>query len=261
MKSTVPIFIVSLKKDIERRNNITNALSAQNLSWTVIDAIEGKNLQPDYLESLNYQYSGLVSANEVACSLSHQSIYKKIINSDTEWALILEDDAIIDEQLSGLIEQLESEKTSLLRKKNIYLLGGQEGLISRNRISLSLINTININNIIFRKVTYTPNKISRACCYLIHRDECKKLIDLFDEYFYVADAWGLFHKFKIVNEYFLTEIVKHPIVSIENSNLEKDRIEISNRLKKSPRRKKGNIETKIDYLLLQTRRLLRSLKF
>lgn len=256
MKSTVPIFIVSLKKDIERRNNITNALSAQSLPWTVIDAIEGKNLQSDYLESLNYQYSGLASANEVACSLSHQSIYKKIINSDTEWALILEDDAIIDEQLSGLIEQLEAGKISLLRENNIYLLGGQEGLNSRKRISLSFFNKITISDVTFRKVTYTPSKLFRTCCYLIHRKECEKLITLFNRAYYTADSWGLFYKLKLVNEYFLTEIIKHPILTLENSNIEQYRIK-----EKPLRRKKGFIESRLSYLLLQTRKFCRCLKF
>lgn len=41
-ENVTPIFIVSLKKDIERREKITHALSIQNLPWTMVDAIEGK---------------------------------------------------------------------------------------------------------------------------------------------------------------------------------------------------------------------------
>ncbi|MEY0878042.1 glycosyltransferase family 25 protein [Providencia manganoxydans] len=116
MKSTVPIFIVSLKKDIERRNIITRSLLEQNLSWIMVDAVEGNELSHNYLNSLNLKYNKPSHPNEVACSLSHQSIYKKIIDSDVEWAIILEDDAIIDNPLSDFIHELEQGKTSQLKK-------------------------------------------------------------------------------------------------------------------------------------------------
>ena len=255
-ENVTPIFIVSLKKDIERREKITHALSIQNLPWTMVDAIERKDLQPDYLNSLNYNYNKPSCANEVACSLSHQLIYKTIINSDIEWAIILEDDAILDAQLSYLIHELENGKTSLLKKEHIYLLGGQEGLRTRQSISLSFFNKIKIGDITFRKVTYKPNKLARTCCYLIHRNECEKLVKLFEEAYYVADAWSLFYNQKIVKGYFLTEIIKHPLLTADNSNIEKYRIKPS-----TTRRKKGYIENRISLWLLQIRRFFRSLKW
>ncbi|EMI5492229.1 glycosyltransferase family 25 protein [Providencia stuartii] len=256
MTHAVPIFIISLKKDIERRNAITHALSAQNLSWVIIDAVEGSQLKDSYLSSLNYKYGEPSHANEIACSLSHQSTYKKIVDSDAEWAIILEDDAIIDTPLSGFIDELENGKTSLLKKDYIYLLGGQEGLNSRKRLSLSFFNKIQIDNVVLRKVTYKPSKLYRACCYLIHRDECKKLINLFNETYYVADSWDLFYKLNKVKGYFLAEVIKHPIVNIDNSNIERYRIN-----KNNPRRKKGFIESKISLFFLQIRRFFRSLKY
>ncbi|MEX5954459.1 glycosyltransferase family 25 protein [Providencia vermicola] len=252
MESNIPIFIVSLKKDIERRKKITDSLSAQKLSWVMIDAVEGKDLPSDYLNSLNFQYNKPSCANEVACSLSHQLIYKKIVNSNYEWAIILEDDAIISDKLSDLVKQLNNEKTSLLKKNNIYLLGGQEGLNSRKRLSLSFFNKIKIGNVVFRKVTYKPSKLFRTCCYLIHRDECEKLITLFDKAYYVADSWNLFYKLKIVDGYFLTEIIEHPILTLENSNIEKYRI-----TEKKTRRQKGFIESKISLFFLQIRKFFR----
>lgn len=256
MKSTVPIFIVSLKKDIERRNIITRSLLEQNLSWIMVDAVEGNELSHNYLNSLNLKYNKPSHPNEVACSLSHQSIYKKIIDSDVEWAIILEDDAIIDNPLSDFIHELEQGKTSQLKKNHIYLLGGQEGLNSRKRLSLSFFNKIKISNVTFRKVTYKPSKIFRTCCYLIHRDECKKLIDLFSDAYYVADSWNLFYKLNKVKGYFLAEVIKHPILNIENSNIERYRI-----TKNKSRRKKGFIESQISLFFLQIRRFYRSLKY
>lgn len=256
MNSVVPIFIISLKKDVERRNAITDALSAQNLSWVMVDAVEGIKLQEEYISSLNYKYDKPSHANEIACSLSHQSVYKKIINDGIDWAIILEDDVIIDTPISDFINKLEQGKTSLLKKDHIYLLGGQEGLNSRKRLSLSFFNKVKIGNFTFRKVTYKPSKIYRTCCYLIHRDECEKLVELFNEAYYVADSWGLFYKLKKVKGYFLAEIIKHPILAIENSNIEQYRVD-----NKNPRRKKGFIESNISLFFLEIRRFFRSLKF
>lgn len=256
MKNSIPIFIISLKKDIERRKKITHDLSMHNLSWTMVDAIEGKDLQPSYLNSLNYDYNKPSCSNEVACSLSHQMIYQKITNSDNEWAIILEDDAIIDNKLSMLINGLNHGEAYNLKKDYIYLLGGQEGLRTRDSISLSFFHKIKIGGITFRKVTYKPSKLARTCCYLIHRNECERLIKLFDQYYYVADSWELFFKFNIVKGYFLTEIIKHPLLTLENSNIERFRVK-----KPIKRRKKGYFESKISLFFLQIRRFFRSLKY
>lgn len=263
MSKSCPIFIVSLKKDTDRRRQISKALSSQALPFTIVDAIEGAKLtQGDmpWFESANsgkfdVKASGM---NEIACSLSHQSIYQHIVKNDIEWALFLEDDVIIDKKLSPLIKALEQGKSDLLKKDYLYLLGGQEGLSSRKRISLSFFNKIAIANVTFRLLTYSPDKIFRACCYLIHRNTCKRIITEFERQFFVADSWGLLYKKQAIKGYYLAEIIKHPIVSVENSNLEADRRKY---VIKEKRRTRGNLESALAYILLQIRRVLRSLIF
>lgn len=104
-------------------NDEKNYTCSVNTKFTVDNGgcYRGKDLQPDYLNSLNYNYNKPSCANEVACSLSHQLIYKTIINSDIEWAIILEDDAILDAQLSYLIHELENGKTSLLKRTYLFI--------------------------------------------------------------------------------------------------------------------------------------------
>ncbi|MFV9997135.1 MAG: glycosyltransferase family 25 protein [Arsenophonus endosymbiont of Dermacentor nuttalli] len=263
MNKSCPIFIVSLKKDINRRLQISHALSSQALPFTIVDAVEGAKLTQHDMPWLRPPYSAqsfveASSMNEVACSFSHQSIYQYIITNDIEWALILEDDIIIDKKLSPLIKVLEQGKSDLLKKNYVYLLGGQEGLSSRKRISLSFFNKITIANVTFRLLTYSPDKIFRACCYLIHRTTCEKIISEFSKKFFVADSWGLLYKKKAVRGYYLAEIIKHPIVTVENSNLEADRRKYSI---KNKRRERGKIESALAFIFLQVRRFFRSLIF
>lgn len=263
MNKSCPIFIISLKKDTDRRTQISNALSSQALPFTMVDAIEGSKLTKDdmpWFKSPNSSKFEVKASgvNEIACSLSHQSIYQYIIKKDIEWALILEDDVIIDKKLACLIKSLEQGKSDLLKKDFVYLLGGQEGLSSRKRISLSFFNKITIANVTFRLLTYSPDKIFRACCYLIHRSTCERIIAEFAREFFVADSWGLLYKKQAVKGYYLAEIIKHPIVTVENSNLEADRRKYSN---KAERRKRGSFESIFASILLQIRRFLRSLIF
>ncbi|WGL99445.1 glycosyltransferase family 25 protein [Arsenophonus sp. aPb] len=263
MNESCPIFIVSLKKDTDRRTQISYVLSSQALPFTIVDAIEGSKLTHNDIAGLKYPYydkpygkpNGM---NEIACSLSHQSIYQHIIKNDIEWALILEDDVIIDKKLSPLIKALEQGKSNLLKKDYVYLLGGQEGLNSRKRISLSFFNKITIANVTFRLLTYSPDKIFRTCCYLIHRSTCERIIAEFARGFFVADSWGLLYKKNAVKGYYLAEIIKHPIVTAENSNLEADREKY---FIKAKRRKRGNFESALAFILLQIRRFYRSLIF
>lgn len=263
MSKSCPIFIVSLKKDTDRRRQISKALSSQALPFTIVDAIEGAKLtqgdipwfESDISGKFDVKASGM---NEIACSLSHQSIYQHIVKNDIEWALILEDDVIIDKKLSPLIKALEQGKSDLLKKDYVYLLGGQEGLSSRKRISLSFFNKITIANVTFRLLTYSPDKIFRACCYLIHRNTCKRIVTEFERQFFVADSWGLLYKKQAIKGYYLAEIIKHPIVSVENSNLEADRRKY---VIKEKRRTRGDLESALAYILLQIRRVLRSLIF
>ncbi|CAA2930219.1 hypothetical protein ARSQ2_01343 [Arsenophonus endosymbiont of Bemisia tabaci Q2] len=75
----------------------------------------------------------------------------------------------------------------------------------------------------FRLLTYSRDKIFCACCYLIHRNTCKRIITEFERQFFVADSWGILYKKQAIKRYYLAEIIKHTIVSVENSNLEADR--------------------------------------
>ncbi|WP_182853030.1 glycosyltransferase family 25 protein [Arsenophonus endosymbiont of Aleurodicus floccissimus] len=111
MSKSCPIFIVSLKKNTDRRRKISKALSSQALPFTIVGAIEGAKLtQGDmpWFESANsgkfdVKASGM---NEITCSLSHQSIYQHIVKNDIECTLILKEDVIIDTKLSTLIKAL-----------------------------------------------------------------------------------------------------------------------------------------------------------
>nr|WP_314267978.1 glycosyltransferase family 25 protein [uncultured Moellerella sp.] len=263
MSPQIPIFIVSLQRDIARRAAISQFLDNQGLEYEFIDAIDGAKLSDDYFNSFPSPHGRPSGKNALACSLSHQSVYKKIIDEGIEWALILEDDVIIDDRLAPLIQELSLSKAQQqLKTDYVYILGGQEGIRTQDTISLSFFNRQTFGSTCFRKLIYKPSKIARTCCYLIHKNTSNKIIDEFQKGFFVADAWSLLHKKQTITGYYLTDIIRHPEVTLANSHIESERKTYKeNTLPPKKSKNRGKISNAILHILLVIRRTFRSLKY
>lgn len=98
-------FIVNLQADKKRKIHMEKICTKLNLNFEFIKAVNGKNLKNiDYYISFsrNKVTQGLkreLVPGEIGCILSHQNIYKKVINNKLEYALILEDDVDISDDI------------------------------------------------------------------------------------------------------------------------------------------------------------------
>lgn len=224
---TLPIYIVSLERDIDRRNRLSSKLIELGINFVFFDAIDAKN--PLYSEIINNKKNRgdghAMTDGEIACTLSHQGIYQDIISNNHKWCIILEDDVTVDRRLKLFLEGLDSEGLHKLSEDNLYILGGQKGLHDYPVLGLSLFNYISIGSIRLRHVTYNQNKIRRTCSYLISNKMCHELLSLDSIYgTYRADSWKLMKKEGIIKDFYLSEFITHPIVTIDNSHLERDRL-------------------------------------
>jgi GR25 family glycosyltransferase involved in LPS biosynthesis len=239
----IPVYVISLLRDKERRNKISQDLQSINIDFRFFDAVDAKDIKNTEWISQTRLIGGdghVMTNGEIACMLSHQLVYKDILSGEHEWALILEDDVTVDERTSELLDDLSLGKYSKLDVDNIYLLGGQKGLHEYPVLSVSLFNYVPVGRVKFRRVTYNQHKIRRTCCYLISKDMCEKLLDLANSYGpYRADSWKLMKKHGVIHEFYLSEIITHPIVNQFNSNLESERL--CNLENKSPRTPAGLI--------------------
>lgn len=85
------IYVINLATRQDRLREISAELAGLGLKFTRISAIDGSKLQQD-------EYS-LVDPPTDACWKSHQLAYKKIVTAAASNALILEDDAVLDESV------------------------------------------------------------------------------------------------------------------------------------------------------------------
>lgn len=117
----IPIYIISLERSRERFDSCQEALKKQGLTtaqW--FPAIDGKtvdlskyNLDRKRFQVFRHNWFSFCCRNmyfsdtEYATSLSHLTLYQKMIDENIEMALILEDDAILNEGFNDLLEHLD----------------------------------------------------------------------------------------------------------------------------------------------------------
>lgn len=117
----IPIFVVNLERNKQRREFALKKLADFGLKGEIFPAVDGKTLNLSELNSqgiyndavAHEKFSRSLSMGEIGCSLSHLRLYKKILDDDIPMALILEDDAMfVDElgdRLAALISNLPSD--------------------------------------------------------------------------------------------------------------------------------------------------------
>lgn len=109
MNNQPAIFVINLEHSKERRKHIEEQLNNLGLDFEIIKAIDGKNLSENQLKQYSKKEALRVkgrelSTGEIACSLSHLELWKRIVDEDLQKALILEDDAMIGEILKKIIK-------------------------------------------------------------------------------------------------------------------------------------------------------------
>ncbi len=131
--SIPPIFVINVKSHVERRQYITQELQKLALPYRMIEAVDGQLLSDDeiqkvYSEKETIKYTKRPLSNgEIACALSHISIYQTMLAEDIKEAIILEDDAALNQQF---IETVHTARTLLPKDWQLLLLGYGEFLVS-----------------------------------------------------------------------------------------------------------------------------------
>ena len=110
------IYVISLKESNDRRKEISKRMQELGLEFEFFDAVDGRQGLPKEYESmvdrnLTKKRYGVMSDGEYACALSHALLYKKIVEEKVEHAIILEDDVIIENDFSIMIQEKALEKS------------------------------------------------------------------------------------------------------------------------------------------------------
>ena len=113
MTQEIPIFIINLKKDIDKRKHMEALCKQHALSYQFTDAVYGKELSASVLSTVYkkeesiYAVGRELAKGEIGCALSHLNIYKQMLEENIDKAIILEDDILIEDNFSSIISSID----------------------------------------------------------------------------------------------------------------------------------------------------------
>lgn len=108
----IAYFCINLESQPVRRSEMQKQAALTKIDLRFIDAVWGKSLSYDqvagYDRKRRLKSSPDLSLNELGCILSHKKTLLAFLESDADYAIILEDDAIFDENLDGDAQEIIS---------------------------------------------------------------------------------------------------------------------------------------------------------
>ncbi|MEG5839030.1 glycosyltransferase family 25 protein [Enterobacter mori] len=188
------IFIVNLKKSVERRQKIEEQLLALELAAEFIEAVDGRLMSEDERKCVTAEVNYAFLPGEIGCALSHQKIYKKMIDENIDNALILEDDVVLNEDFKNVLEHISiptnSPSVILLSRTNKFFKKPLKKITHKHSLHKTLHATT-------------------AHSYIINNRAAASLLNGLSPVWIVADKWGLFDDMSLVDVY---SIVPHPVL-------------------------------------------------
>ena len=115
-----PIFILTLEDAMARRAPLIASLEAEGISYELWYGIDGrKGLDAEFEAMIDRDAARQtmrrdMGDGEFACALSHHFIYREILSRDLPFAVVLEDDAIIDTPFFSFLDQIDTAQYDLL---------------------------------------------------------------------------------------------------------------------------------------------------
>jgi len=175
------VFIINLPESVERKEYMLTQCKALSLDVEVFNAVAGRKLTPEEVSMHTRTLSEVATPGELGCALSHISIYRNIIENNIPYALILEDDIIINKDLPLILDEVSQS----INKKEIILLNQAKQYLNK------VVRTI---------PGYSIHPMAEAdltCSYIITRDAAVAMLDFLYPVWLLADRWPLLREFNV----------------------------------------------------------------
>ena len=183
------IYVINLDQSKDRLNNITNNINKQlKKNFTRIPAIYGKDLTNEELNKYtNIFCRYLCTPAMIGCGLSHIKTWKKCIENDDKYSMIIEDDCEFTDDFLQEFEKVIDELDKTDSNWDFLYLGclGDcsdvesslnemifSSLLTKIKASSKQLNTTHI---------FIPSRPVGFHCYVISNSCAKKLISLFND--------------------------------------------------------------------------------
>lgn len=180
-------FVINLSWEVEKKQRIIDECERVGLDVEIYNAVDGGSLSEPFLRENVFDYgNNFLTKGEIGCSLSHINLYKRIVDENVPFALIMEDDATFDSELVRFLSAFDNSKYI---NGGIYLLTGDVSYVENRSSKLS---TFKIHQV--RSATRTTGYVITNCAA---REMLKILLPVRFE----ADMYEVFKKLSRVSIY------------------------------------------------------------
>ncbi|MBF9254863.1 glycosyltransferase family 25 protein [Pontibacter sp. 172403-2] len=183
------IFVINLKRDFARNVFITNHLNSLGLNFTLVEAIDVLGLTPAVYKELVDEAAiapkvKWLTKGAIGCALSHLKVYEMIVRQDLDYALVLEDDCLLDNTTAFILEDLAHN----LALNEVVLLHYR----SWKTIHLAQARSTQLTGKYRLYEPQKPYSLGSAVAYVITREACRNLSGFLLPVRGSSDEWNRF---------------------------------------------------------------------
>src|SRR5262245_12397808 len=103
LEAELPVFLINLDRSPDRLELMLTEAQRTGLAFERFSAVDGRDALPDWLRP-QFSDTADLSSGEVGCYASHLSIYQQIARNQLAYAMILEDDVILPDDLLSMVK-------------------------------------------------------------------------------------------------------------------------------------------------------------
>lgn len=108
-------YLINLDRTPDRLSIMKNELAKCEMEFVRVRAVDSRNLDTSKFIIKNH-YKREISLGEIGCYMSHVKVMKQFLNSDNEFAVILEDDIKLQNDFKQIVEKVMDGYTLLPEK-------------------------------------------------------------------------------------------------------------------------------------------------
>ena len=208
--------VINLNRSKERLQKIKARLNELNVGFERIEAFDGSNLNNDEYRALTYPYNHPcrirftreLTKGEVGCFISHRKCWEKLVESNDNYAVILEDDLYISDEAKQFLTNLDwiPQNIGLIRLSSFYC--------TNNRLYIKDKSVLNSHN------EYSIAKTLRYAigtqCYVISKEFAKMAIEMSNKFECPVDEFLFNRLFEFANTCESWQLI--PSVICQNDN-------------------------------------------
>lgn len=182
-------YVINLARSDDRRAYIKSQLSGLGVSYEIVDAIDGRELDftdPETGGLVDYSAvrSGALLPGEIGCALSHLRAYEKVLADGADSALILEDDVVLPPDLPSLAADAARD-----------LCGAEVILLSFDTsdgiILVSRKDAVELHSARTLAFPIDVDQLLSAAAYLVTREACERMLAALRPVRTKADEWSV----------------------------------------------------------------------